>query len=580
MKYSKLPSVVSLMAVATLVSCVDNDYDLSDIDTTTQINVNNLVVPFNLDVIKLSDIIEVKEGSEISEVTLNGKTFYAVNKEGQFTSSKIHIAGFSAPQPSVASTYFSFSGLPAESNIDIKLPLTEKAESMISYEASGIDDAVVSLSALYLNPSVIELDFVSTDYARMEDVTISDLKIDFLKGLVVEPDPTGNISYDQTSGLLTVSSLPFSHDGTAKVILPTTGIENFEENGYGIDENRQLRISQEIAVKEADINISAPNGLPPSISVKVDYLFPQLDFTSFSGEIKYSLDGISIDPIVINDIPDFLASEETNLILNNPQIYLALSNPVGNYGLHYQCGLSITPVHDYNSMPGEPMLLDDGSFTVSATPVGAVHNFCLSPTMPEDIPADYAEGLQHEKFTSLSNVLAGNGIPKELYINIIDPEIPQQPVERFALDTDIDGVAGNWQFLAPLAMKPGSGSKIVYTDRETGWNDEDVDAITITALTVSLEADNNLPLDALLSGHPLDIDGNPISGVTIHPVTLKADTKGQKVEIVVEGTVTHLDGFEFTATVDSSSGTVISPDQTLLLSNIRGRITGFYTKKL
>ncbi len=76
MKYSKLPSVVSLMAVATLVSCVDNDYDLSDIDTTTQINVNNLVVPFNLDVIKLSDIIEVKEGSEISEVTLNGVSFF------------------------------------------------------------------------------------------------------------------------------------------------------------------------------------------------------------------------------------------------------------------------------------------------------------------------------------------------------------------------------------------------------------------------------------------------------------------------------------------------------------------------
>lgn len=572
-------SIVLLVAF-TVASCVDKDYDLSDIDTTTQIKVENLVVPFNLDVIKLSDIIEVKEGSEISEVTLNGKTFYAVNKSGDFTSSSIRVAAFSAQEPSVESSVFAFRGLPAEVSGDVKLPLTDKAESEISYVADDIDKAVVSLTALYLQPTNIELEFESADYSAMEDVTLTDISIDFLKGLVVVPDPTGVVSYNQSTGLLTISEVRFNHDGYAKVLLPTTGIENMQANGYGLDSNHSLRIDQTIALNEADINISNPSALPTDITVSVNYRFPRLDFTSFSGEIQYTLDGITIDPIVINDIPEFLASEETNLILNNPQIYMALSNPVGNYGLYYQCGLSITPVHDYNSPPGEPMELDNGSFSVGATPVDALHNFCLSPFMPADISEEFSQDITHVKFSSLSNVIAGAGIPKELYINILNPEIPVQPVTRFALDTEIPGVEGNWQFLAPLAMKPGSGSRIVYTDRETGWNDEDVDAITITHLTVSLEADNNLPLDALLSGAPLDIDGNPISGVTIHPVTLTANTQEQKVEIVVEGEVTHLDGFEFTATIDSSSGTVIAPDQTLSLKNIRGRITGFYTKKL
>lgn len=38
-----------LIAAASVTSCVDDKYDLSDIDTTARIQVDNLTIPVNVD---------------------------------------------------------------------------------------------------------------------------------------------------------------------------------------------------------------------------------------------------------------------------------------------------------------------------------------------------------------------------------------------------------------------------------------------------------------------------------------------------------------------------------------------------
>lgn len=40
--------LLTLPFACSLVSCINNDYDLSDIDTTVGIAVNDLVIPVNL----------------------------------------------------------------------------------------------------------------------------------------------------------------------------------------------------------------------------------------------------------------------------------------------------------------------------------------------------------------------------------------------------------------------------------------------------------------------------------------------------------------------------------------------------
>ena len=63
----KLKHCFLLMAVVTSVTtgCVDDNYDLSDIDTTTRVEVKDLTIPVNIDAVTLSDILDLDDDSKI-----------------------------------------------------------------------------------------------------------------------------------------------------------------------------------------------------------------------------------------------------------------------------------------------------------------------------------------------------------------------------------------------------------------------------------------------------------------------------------------------------------------------------------
>ena len=70
--------VATVPMLLLLTSCIDDNYDLSDVDTTSRINVNDLVLPVNIDPIRLGDVIEIDDESRIQVVNLNDKEFYAL----------------------------------------------------------------------------------------------------------------------------------------------------------------------------------------------------------------------------------------------------------------------------------------------------------------------------------------------------------------------------------------------------------------------------------------------------------------------------------------------------------------------
>ena len=75
-----------------LASCIDNDYDLSDIDTTSRLQVKDLIVPINIDDITLSQVLDLDDDSEIEEVVQpDGSVIYAVRKEGDFKIGRAHV---------------------------------------------------------------------------------------------------------------------------------------------------------------------------------------------------------------------------------------------------------------------------------------------------------------------------------------------------------------------------------------------------------------------------------------------------------------------------------------------------------
>lgn len=84
-----------------LTACVDNDYDLSDVDTLVKIPVNNLTIPVNIEPIELDNIFNIDYNDPDNVVhVVNGE--YAVEKGGSFDSGDISVAPISFTSPTIA----------------------------------------------------------------------------------------------------------------------------------------------------------------------------------------------------------------------------------------------------------------------------------------------------------------------------------------------------------------------------------------------------------------------------------------------------------------------------------------------
>ena len=90
------------MCVAALSSsCIDDDYDLANIDSNVRVEVKDLTVPVNIDKVTLKSIFSLGEDSKVKEI--NG--VYAVVESGEFNSSPVHINDFTIHSTTIPSTY-------------------------------------------------------------------------------------------------------------------------------------------------------------------------------------------------------------------------------------------------------------------------------------------------------------------------------------------------------------------------------------------------------------------------------------------------------------------------------------------
>lgn len=592
MKQILLRGGLPLLAMASLTACIDEDYDLSDIDTTSEFKVKDLVLPINLAPVTLGDIIEIKEGEQIKEITLGGETFYAVQESGTFKSGEIHIPGFHTNAISLDDTevHFAMPSLPSRGSSmhkaptdQIIIPFPEAIHNSFSFNTNNIDEAIVAVTDLYLNNFNIKLDFSLVPSAsEIAEVELTNINIDLPKGLQVdELSPSGdNNNYDPQTGRLHIQTLVLKN-GKAVLELAASKI-NLQANDVKI-ENHRLNLATNVNISDEAKLVVTPisndlSSLADGLKLTIKYDISPLDVAAVSGTINYKLDGLSIDPVSLSSLPDFLAGNGTNLVLTNPQIYLRVNNPVADYKLGYSTGLNITAVRGLD----EKQYPFNGTINVgyNKEEVGP-YEFCLSadPEGTKNKLPDYSNAIDLN-YSDLSYVLSGDGLPESLKINLVDPQIYQQDVEKFKLNNDeLPILQGSWEFLAPLAMpaEPESDAKIVYKDVVDGWGSEDLDKLVIQKLEINLNITNDTPLEATLAGYPIDKNGNKINGVNIEGATIPGGAKDASVTIYITGEVKNLDGIEFTATVKPENSNALSPNQSITLSNIRAKVSGNYT---
>ena len=583
----KLSNPMSLAAIAVVAlsfsSCIDDDYDLSDIDTTAEFQVKDLVLPVNIDEIKLQSIIDLPEGGQIKIVNDE----YVFVQDGEYESSDVSIPQvyLDAPQvPSVVTSVdLSQSGVMPQSlfpsDFELNYPIGEQL-SQFSYNTSSVSDFIVDMEKIGADFNIKIMFSIKGIDDIVDSYMLRNFKLQIVPGLDLSLEEG---SYDAKTGILSLND--GKHYGSSLEF--NIKISGVDINGAGIDydhNSHSIVFDGKVGIYSGEIVIVADDlkegvnilNIPKTIELHTDFDFSRMLITSFTGRIKYQLDGLDIAPVSLSNIPDILSQEKTDITLVNPQIYLSLNNPVAKYNLSAQAGITITA--NRNNGQSTEHSLDNGYFTIAGTPQNDMNVFCLSPQKPQTYYEGY-ESAVHVPYSSLATVLSGNGLPKSLTITLDDPIVPEQDVKDFALGQSLGIIKGSYMFYSPLELAPQS--QVVYRSTEDGWNDEDVDAITIKVLELSALITNELPLDIKITGYPVDVNGNKINNVDIEGVDVVAGAVDAPLTIRITGEITHLDGIAFEAVAtQGQEAKAWKPSEVIHLKNLRAKVSGNYIKEL
>lgn len=570
---SFLTALPALLAAMLATGCTDSAYDLSDIDTTTELKVNNLAIPVNMEDVTLDQVIEIKEGDKLKVV--DGK--YAVMIENDFESDPIEINPISIKAPEIDPTVTALSREASGSMAkapSISFPVPHITTSF-SYYDNDVDPSLASISEIKTRNFSMTIRISLTGLERfVDEINLTDLRITLPKGLRGTPSRG---TYDPATGVISLGDITCNPAGF-EVMMNVTAVEVAEAGIVYKPASHTFEFKEDIAVDAGSVSIDPskakdPTGLPEQLELVIRYDLSDLEVVSISGMLSYSVDNFDIPEVMLDELPDFLRQEGTNIVLNNPQIYLSVSNPLYTTSVTASTGLELISYR--SGVVGERCPLPR-PVTIGTTKGAGPYKYCLSPIKPAMQPG--YEGADYLAYPTLGRILAGDGLPDAIKILAVNPCFPEQPVTDLPIGRNFGPIKGSYLFFAPLALE--AGSTIVYSDSDTGWSSDDLDDLTIETLTIKADVSTDINMAVELSGNPLDRQGQPMSGVEVSPVTVPANAKDHPIEITVTGPIRDLDGFLYRVRLISANDKTLAPDQHLSLHNIRAYVSGKYVTKL
>lgn len=600
----KLALMAALPGTMILTGCMDDKYDLSDIDTTIGVQVNDLTIPVNLDAITLSSIFDLDDESVLKEVDGN----YAVLIDGDFHSSDIKVNKVILGAPSIApisTQMVLFNGLPS-----ITLPSLGINEAPFVYDipeestsfffsTAGVDKSIRSIEQVGVNWTITLHLKVNDTNNTFKSFNLSGVQLKLPKGLTTP-------GHNNVDGVI---SLPEINLGQGvknyDLVIPVTRVDftalSASEYTFTPDptmtESGTIEFNGSIAVLTgkvtgvADLNAT----IPSTLGFNIEPVMTDITINTFSGMMDYTLDAFNVESVELNDLPELLTDPGTNVALTNPQLYVSINNPMANYGVKAFSGLSLTPSRE--GVQGTTASLNPGQLIEIGYDKGIAgpYNFCLSPSQPSAYLKGQLDGKQidytgatHVGYTALSDVLAGDGLPSKIGVDFTNARIGSANgpahVQDFVLGEPLDDVTGSYTFYAPLQFNPGS--KIGYDDIEDGWYDDTLAKINIKGVRLRANVSNGLPFDVKLTGYPVTLGQRQcVDPVTKRPVKFNEITipagKTAPIDLYCEGTVTELDGIRYIASGVVTDGNItLKPESPLKLTDIRVTVDGSYIDEL
>ncbi|MDE6369573.1 MAG: hypothetical protein K2K94_10090 [Muribaculaceae bacterium] len=570
-KHNSLIIGLSLACIA-LPSCVDDKYDLSDVDTTVRVDVNELTLPIKLDEIKLESILKESDRVKIIDGV------YTVVEDGNFESDPVYIepvwikSQMIPMPPRVKIPY-----VPGVATGDVLLEFTTP-ESEYNFSAKNLPYQITGIDAIGADLT-FEFELTVINYEKVaRKVERRDVVLQLPKGLTITDDGGGE--YDPQTGELAMPTL--NHDEYVKFYIHASRADFETMGGTFVPEEHKVEVNGVVNFKSGKLALLdlIENGPATEIQMVVSYSIPDFKLKTFSGGMKYDFEAVNFSDVRLDDMPDILNQPGTNLKIANPCIFLKVDNPMQSYGLKAQTGLTITAYHntDATAYP-----IDNPYFTIGNDHADGVYTFCLSPKMPATTPEGFGNP-EHVLYTKLSDVLSNagdpkHGIPSYLAIQLNNPQIPDQTIVDMPIGQFIKEVRGKYEFHAPIALM--EGSTIVYEETVTGWGSDEFDNFTITQLDVDAKLSCDIPIGLDIEAYPVDVKGNQIGNVEIEGARINAGSEPQDVHLHITGNIKGFDGIRYVAKATAGAGDeVLRTDMNIRVLNLRPTISGYYMKEL
>ncbi|MDE7096587.1 MAG: hypothetical protein K2O47_03750, partial [Muribaculaceae bacterium] len=415
--------ILSIAAVSVMTGCVDDKYDLTDIDTTSQFKVNNLTVPVELSKIKLQNVINIDDDDEtikkdtINKGTDDEKVIYSIQKSGNIDPTE-----FSLGEVKVAALQINPTNIPIDvhvpelpslpnipipdlPDIDIDLPKTDKQS--YEFKMENVNSALEVLTKVTTEaPIDIQVDLRVPEELLGDGVEISfkDIVLQLPTDLI-----TDMAGYSKETGKLKISELPVVN-GKATLNMHATGLDL---GNKGKVENGTLGISGQVGVESGKISIKLKSLSITSgnYNITAEYHVSGFELKNFSGKINYDMDDIKINPISLNDLPDFLNNDKTNIIIDNPVVLITINNPVGQYGLKGTGAINLTSKFSNGSVP------HTGHFTLE----GSENKLALcSDSVEYNPPTGYTKIVIPGLRRILTNSKGASGLPENIEVSVSD----------------------------------------------------------------------------------------------------------------------------------------------------------------
>lgn len=560
-------------------SCVDDQYDLDkDVDMTVTVGGDLTIPGSSTEEITLKKIFDLEEDSNVQP---DAEGNYVLSQQGETSVSDVNIGKVTVAGDEIevngSESYLSFD----EDKVLPDMTVTDEVDERNSFKIdSDVTRDVVALKTAQVNMPISFRMYYEGNAGTLYLKKGFALTFPAYMTLVTD-DPKVEVSDNGD-----VKALVFKEDTEIRkntelaVVARVTAID-FEkmDEGMGLVERGHLFMAGDIRaigtsyVKTSEFGSANQINLTLTTDVDID----EMDIFRAVAKVDPQI-SVSVSPVKIQNLPDFLNDDEVSINLNDPRIFINVTNPTP---VDINLTAQLTPVKDGIMLTDK--IVQIGSETEAASQViipGNVTDYriCIHQITDE-------AGIEADRIVSVPGL--------NRLIEKIPDEIRMEPVETTAVqefkEIELGGdyrIETDYQLETPLQFN--EGTEVIYSEKMDGWG-SDMEDYDFKEVVVSMKATNAIPLDLQMTADAIDVEGNILSEVsaTIEG-NITAGTPNQKtnseLKIILKSSSTEalhrLDGLTYRVSAKTTkevAGTVLNENQTLKLDDIRIQIKGGIT---